>query len=47
MENILTIAGGDTYIVGSRKATIILHMGTQVTIKSVLLYPDSTRTLLS
>jgi hypothetical protein len=26
--NILTIAGCDTYIVGSRKATIILLMGT-------------------
>jgi hypothetical protein len=30
--NILTIAGRDTYIVGSRKATIILPMGTRVTI---------------
>jgi hypothetical protein len=46
-ENILTIAGHDTCIVDSRKATIILPMGTQVTIKNALLYPDSTRTLLS
>jgi hypothetical protein len=46
-ENILTIAGRDTCIVGSGKATIILSMGTQVTIENALLYPDSTRTLLS
>jgi uncharacterized protein YbaR (Trm112 family) len=47
MENILTIAGRDTCIVGSGKATIILLMGTQITIENALLYPDSTRTLLS
>jgi hypothetical protein len=47
MRNILTIAGRDTCIVGSRKATVILPMSTQVTIENVLLYPDSTRTLLS
>jgi hypothetical protein len=47
MGNILTIAGCDTCIVGSRKATIIFPMGTQVTIKNALLYPDSTHTLLS
>jgi hypothetical protein len=46
-ENILTITGRDTCIVGSGKATIILSMGTQVTIKNALLYLDSTRTLLS
>jgi hypothetical protein len=45
--NILTIAGRDACIVGSGNATIILPMGTQVTIKNVLLYPDSTHTLLS
>jgi hypothetical protein len=45
--NILTIVGRDTYIVGLEKATIILPMGTQVTIENTLLYPDSTRTLLS
>jgi hypothetical protein len=45
--NILTIAGRDAYIVGSGKATIIFFMGTQVTIKNLLLYPDSTRTLVS
>jgi hypothetical protein len=33
--------------VGSSRATIILSMGTQVTIENALLYPDSTRTLLS
>jgi hypothetical protein len=46
-RNILTIVGRDTCIVGSRKATIILFMGTQVTIKNTLLYPNCTRTLLS
>jgi hypothetical protein len=46
-RNILTIAGRDTFIVGSGKATIILPMGTQVTIENVLLYPDSICTLLS
>jgi hypothetical protein len=47
MENILTIAGRDACIVGSGKTTIIFLMGTQVTIKNTLLYPNSTRTLLS
>jgi hypothetical protein len=45
--NILTIVGRDTNIVGSGRATIVLLMGTQVTIKNALLYLDSTRTLLS
>jgi hypothetical protein len=45
--NIQTIVGRDTCIVGSRKATIILSMGTQVTIENALLFPDSTRNLLS
>jgi hypothetical protein len=45
--NILNIAGRDTNIVGSGRATIVLSMGTQVTIENALLYPDSTRTLLS
>jgi hypothetical protein len=47
MGNILTIAGRDTCIVGSAEATIILPIGTQVTIENVLLYPNLTRTLLS
>jgi hypothetical protein len=46
-KNILTITGRDTCIVGSEKTTIILSMGTHITIKNVLLYPDSSRTLLS
>jgi hypothetical protein len=46
-ENIPTITGRDTCIVGSEKDTIILFMGTQVTIENTLLYPDSTRTLIS
>jgi hypothetical protein len=45
--NILTIVRRDTCIVGSGKATIILSMGTQITIDNALLYPDSTCTLLS
>jgi hypothetical protein len=45
--NILTVARHDACIVASGKATIILHIGTQVTIDNALLYPDSTRTLLS
>jgi hypothetical protein len=45
--NILTITERDTNIVGSGGATIVLRMGTQVTIKNALLYPDSTCTLLS
>jgi hypothetical protein len=34
--NILTIIGRDACIVGSKKATIILPMGTQVTIENAL-----------
>nr|ABE77200.1 putative copia reverse transcriptase [Sorghum bicolor] len=45
--NILTIAGHDALIVGSGRATITLPMGTQITIEDALLYPESTRTLLS
>jgi hypothetical protein len=36
-KNILTITGRDACIVGSEKTTIILPMGTQVTIKNALL----------
>jgi hypothetical protein len=43
----LTIAGRDTNIVGSGRATMVIPMGTQVTIENALLYPDSTHTLLS
>jgi hypothetical protein len=46
-ENILTIVGCNTNIVGSGRATIVLSIGTQVTIEHALLYPDSTRTILS
>jgi hypothetical protein len=44
---VLTIAGRDATIVGSGRATIVLPMGTQIHIEEALLYPDSTRTLLS
>ena len=43
----MTIVGRDALIVGSGRATITLPMGTQITIEDGLLYPDSTRTLLS
>jgi hypothetical protein len=43
----LTIIGCNASIVDSRKATIILPMGTQIRIENALLYPDLTRTLLS
>jgi hypothetical protein len=46
-ENVLTIAGRDATIVGSGRATITFSNGTQITIKDVLMYPDSTRTLIS
>jgi hypothetical protein len=45
--NVLTIAGRDAVIVGSGQATSILPMGTTLVIEDALLYPDSTRTLLS
>ena len=35
--NILTIAGHDAMIVGSGRATIVLPMGTQITIEEALL----------
>ena len=43
----MTIAGQDALIVGSGRATITLPMGTQITMEDALLYPDSSRTLLS
>jgi hypothetical protein len=46
-RNILTIAGHDAMIVGSSRTTITFSNGTQVTIDDVLLYPDSTHTLIS
>jgi hypothetical protein len=46
-RNVLIIAGRNAMIVGSSQATITFPNGTQVTIKYVLLYPDSTCTLLS
>jgi hypothetical protein len=45
--NVLTIAGRDATIIGSGCATITLPMCTQLTIEDALLYPDSTRTLLT
>jgi hypothetical protein len=45
--SITTIAGSDLCVIGSGKATITLPMGTQIEIKEALLYPESTRTLLS
>ena len=45
--NVLTMAGRDATIVGSGQATIVLPMGTQITIEEALSYPDATHTLLS
>jgi hypothetical protein len=45
--NILTVAECDMNILGYSRATIVIPMSTQVTIENVLLYPDSTRTLLN
>jgi hypothetical protein len=43
----MTIAGSNAHIVGTRSATLVLPMGTQIFVKDALLYPDSKRTLLS
>jgi hypothetical protein len=45
--NTLTIVGHDMNIVGFGRAIIVLPMCTQVTIENALLYPNSTRILLS
>ena len=45
--SITTIIGNDNKIVGTGRATIILPNGTILVINEALLYPDSTRTLLS
>ena len=45
--NVLIIAGRDATIVGTGRATIVLPMGTHITIEDALLYPDSKLTLLS
>ena len=43
----MTIGGRDTVIVFSGQATFTLPNGTKLVIQEALLYPDSTRTLLS
>lgn len=43
--SLTTIAGSDTCIIGSGRATITLPMGITLVIKEVLLYPELTRTL--
>jgi len=45
--NIMTIARSNAHIMGTRSATLVLPMGTQIFVKDTLLYPDSKRTLLS
>jgi peptide/histidine transporter 3/4 len=45
--NILTIVGRNVVIVGTGRAIFILPMGTQIIIEDALLYPDSTRILIS
>jgi hypothetical protein len=46
-RNVLIIAGHDAMIVDSGQGTITFPNGTQVTAEDALLYPDSTRTLIS
>jgi peptide/histidine transporter 3/4 len=46
-ENIMTIAESDAHIMGTRSATLVLPMGTQIFVKDALLYPSSKCTLLS
>lgn len=43
----MTISGRDASIIGSGRATLVLPMGTTIVIEDALLYPESTRTLLS
>ena len=43
----MTIAGRDASIIGSGRGTIVLPMGTIFVIEDALLYPESTRTLVS
>jgi len=45
--NVMTITGHDAIVIGSGQAMVTLPRGTQITIDDALLYPDSTRTLLS
>jgi hypothetical protein len=46
-ENVLAIVGRDATIVGFGQATITFLNDTQVAIEYALLYPDSTRTLIT
>jgi hypothetical protein len=46
-KNVLTIAGHDVMIVGSRRAIIMFLNGSHVMIEYALLYPGSTHTLIS
>ena len=46
-ENGMTIARHNALIVDSGTITVTLPMGTQIVIEDALMYPDSTRTLLS
>ena len=45
--SVTTIANDNVLIVGSRRASLILPMGTKLIINDALLYPQSTSTLLS
>jgi hypothetical protein len=45
--NILTITRSDATIVGSSRVTVTFSNGTQIMIEDILLYPDSTHTLIS
>ena len=45
--SVTTIANDNVLIVGSGRASLILHMGTRLIIGDALLYPQSTRTLIN
>ena len=45
--SVTTMANDNVLIVGSGRALLILPMGTELVINDALLYPQSTRTLLS
>ena len=45
--NIMTIAGSNAHIVGTRSATLVFPMGTRILVRNAILYPESKRTLVS
>jgi len=46
-ENVITIAGSNGRIVGSRQAIVVLPNNTRIFIEEAFLYPGAQRTLLT